>query len=169
MNMLRLISDADADLLRKYAGLVTVDGTCVEVGCCHGASTLEILSTLPPQYDLVCSSLHSPDDYFIFRKNCIDHGAWSRVVPVTGCFRKLHDHVQIAKLAFLFLDHDHSESGMRDALAKFLPLCVSGTWLIFHDYRNTGYPAVVKYVDALPDTRFRKVEIIDTMAVLQAL
>lgn len=169
MNGLRLISEADGTLLTTYAAKVTIEGTCLEIGSCHGASAMEILAGLPDKYDLVCSSLHGPDDYQTFKLNCVQHGVWNRILPVTGDFRQLAEHVSIKQLAFLFLDHDHSEDGMKDALAMLLPRCVPGCYLLFHDYQNPGYPAVKKYVDEIPTAKFSRVESIDSMAVLQAL
>lgn len=169
MNILRLISDADADLLKKYAARVCTEGICLEIGSCHGASTAEILSTLPLPLELICSSLHGPDDYPLFKAHCVEAGCWHRVLPVTGDFRQLQNHVVLKPLAFLFLDHDHSEAGMKDAFSMLLPLCAPGCILMFHDYHNTDYPAVVKYVDSLPPNKYKRVEIIETMAVLQAV
>lgn len=144
-----LITEMDAEDLRRIAATVSVDGTCVEIGSNEGASAVEILKTLPERYDLVCSSLHQTIHYAKFKWYCIKNLCWHRVVPVTGDFRILPIHIEIKKLAFLFLDHDHSDEGMRDALAMLLPYCVTGTILSFHDYKHPGYPAVAKHVDLL--------------------
>jgi predicted O-methyltransferase YrrM len=163
-----LITEMDATDLRKLGELVKVDGVCVEIGSNEGASAVEILKGLPERYDLVCASLHQSVNYPKFKWYCVQNLCWNRVLPITGDFRILPIHVEMKRLAFLFLDHDHSDIGMRDALNMLLPLCVSGTILSFHDYKHPGYPAVQKYVDPLiRDKSFRSHLIRDGLVILE--
>lgn len=158
MKYLTLISEVDADILKEFAAQITVDGVCLEIGSGQGASSVAILSGLPEPYSLVCSSYHNAKDYLLFRENCLEHGVWNRVIPVTGDFRNVRAHVAIDRLAFVFVDHDHTKQGMEDFGGIFLSSCVPGTLLLFHDYNNTAYPAVMEWVDALDPKMFTKIK-----------
>lgn len=165
-----LIMVEDSLLLKQYAAMTTVDGLCLEIGSYQGASAYSILQGLPERYDLICCSMFWAYEYNKFRAFMIQERLWNRVIPVMGDFRRsLVDHIIWSKIAFAFIDHDHTEAGMRDALNMILPQCVPGTILMFHDYGHPEYPAVQRHVDALDKTKFQLLSSEPLMAVARMM
>lgn len=163
------LTESDPEKLKHYASLTEGEGACIEIGSLQGASTADILSTLPDKYDLICSSMHEPENYMPFRRNCLNHNIWNRVIPVTGDFRNLFNHLNITEFRFVFCDHDHSEDGMRDFFKLILPKCGHGCWLLFHDYLHENCPAVKKWVDTLDPNLYKKYEHTPSMAVFRVI
>lgn len=126
---------------------LTVDhlpGDIVEIGSYRGKSTLAlgigsvILSrSKRPVYAIdpfiPDHGMYVDDYYSIFWDNILNAGLEDHVIPIRKYSTEAYEDCP-ASIALLFIDGDHSYSGVMHDIVHYTPKVVSGGIIAFHDY-----------------------------------
>ena len=111
--------------------------TILEIGTCNGG-TLFIWSNLASECVVTCdlnTSKIRDELYQAFPPP----GSGCKVIPLAGdshdqaFFEKVKEALNGRKVDFLFIDGDHTESGVRSDYSMYSPLVRSGGIIAFHD------------------------------------
>lgn len=133
--------------LRACAAIAPRDGAYIELGCYQGRSTAAILD------GTVCE-LISIDD-FSYAPPDLGPSSASVVAAHLGirCDRwrcvmgdSAHVPPTVERVAFIFVDTEHTASRLTIELDAWLPLTVPGAVVVLHDY-GPRFPGIVAVAD----------------------
>jgi len=161
-----LMSKREKQLLYETAR--ATDGDAVEVGSWMGGSTIIIATGLKngkvyaidPHKDTTSHRAGKVEDTFrIFKKNIKNFGVDNKIIPVHKTSKEAFDSWEGKKVGMLFIDGDHSYSGVRYDIESWMRFLKSNGFLVFHDLFGGGNDGVRK---AVLDTK-----IVDKMRYLK--
>lgn len=146
-------------LLHLPALVDNLDGEIVEIGSFKGKSTVAL--SLGSKWisekkrtiyaiDPFISNGYYRDYFNEFQNNILNYRLANYVTPIK---KFSHEAIQNCpkSISALFVDGDHSYSGVKRDIELYAPKVVPGGFIAFHDY--TVYPDVKRAVDELCESR----------------
>lgn len=146
-------------LLHLPALVDHLDGEIVEIGSFKGKSTIALglgskwiseKKRTIYAIDPFISNGYYRDYFNEFQKNILNYRLANYVTPIK---KFSHEAIQDCpeNISALFVDGDHSYSGVKRDVELYAPRVVPGGFIAFHDY--TVYPDVRRAVDELCESR----------------
>ena len=147
---------AEAALLYRYCKKVK-DGSILEIGRKHGGSTLLMADAISN------GKLYSID---IIMHECVKKYTEpykDKIKFFTADSKKIEWDMC---LDLVFVDGDHSYSGVKNDINKFIPFVNDGGYMVFHDI--VGKKSILQpLIDKMKKEDWKEVDKIDSMLVLQ--
>ena len=164
---LNYLSREEVDLLKKIAAIPRV-GTPVIVNIGAGAGTSGLaFAEARPEADLytIDISIGGPLGGLESERNAFDNADMIHPTQILGDSKRIGKDWTL-KIDILFIDGNHSESGVRGDIEAWLPHVKRGGFIIFHDYQDSKWPSVKRAVDKLMAS-YKTVDIVDCIKVFK--
>jgi len=165
-------ADERACLSRHAAGRRSL----VEIGVMHGATTALLRGVMAPEGVVIGIDRHPPGKLFVSFERLVAQRELARSARGRAVLLRewSHDAARnwTAPIDFLFIDGDHSWTGLERDWHDWTPHLVSGGIVALHDSRPMADRQLLDSVRftsevVLHDPRFTVVDAVDSLTVLQ--
>lgn len=141
------LTQAEVDAIKQIATRLRHNPFCVNIGSGAGTSAIALLEA---RSDAYLMDIDITPDNGVSQMREAGFADSPRYLRITADSKGV---VCDSPIDYLFVDGDHSETGIRGDIAAWLPRMAPGGYVLFHDY--WPYPAGHKLagVDYWPDVR----------------
>lgn len=119
--------------LLKYARLVPINGTILEVGAEYGMSASIFCKGADPSVSIHSVDLMPLEKWAKYRENLGESGFTGRTHEVHLDSKSARREWGSAPIDLLFIDGDHSFTGATEDIQLWVPLVKPGGIVVFHD------------------------------------
>lgn len=169
------LTNAEEEMLVKYAKLLPPKSTVVNIGCEYGRSLIALAKAASQCLIMGIELFPKPE----LQQNVAEAQVQNAVVHQRDSHNALQcdDIIPSTGLGLVFIDGDHSYDGVLMDIRVWVRYIEQGGYVLFHDVaqETNKLPhylhfevakAIAEWQEAAPD-EFRLIEMVDTIAVYQ--